>query len=218
MRQAEFERPACFGSYWPRSFRARRVTTRTLSNVDVEHVMPLLIDAFANDPGFRYIVPDEADWQRIARRYFALALRQTLRRGHGIVDRDGRAVSLWEAPAATYQPLDQLTQLLRLTLILGRNLGRALSVQRFTESYRPRRAHWYLTYIASDPAHRGRGYGSRVLAPMIDYSDRTLEPIYLECSNHDNLGFYLRHGFNIVAEVDLPGGRVWPMLRNPATR
>lgn len=178
--------------------------------------MPLLVDAFGSDPGFRYIVPDEADWERVARRYFALTLRQTLRRGYGLVEHGGRAVSLWEPPAPGTQPLGQITQLMRLAVILRRNLGRALSIQRFTEGFRPRRPHWYLAYIASAPTHQRKGFGGKVLAPMVELTDAERLPIYLECSNRENIGFYVRHGFNIIAEVDLPDGhRVWPMLREP---
>ena len=126
-------------------------------------------------------------------------------------------MSLWEPPLPSVSRVGELTQFMRLAMLLRRNLGRALNIQRFVEGFRPRRPHWYLTYIASAPEHQGQGFGSRVLEPMLELTDRARLPIYLECSNRDNVGFYVRHGFNIVAEVAIPetGHTIWPMLREP---
>ena len=41
---------------------------------------------------------------------------------------------------------------------------------------------------------------------------------YLESGNERNLSFYLRHGFEVAEEVQVPDGpRVWGMLRRPSS-
>lgn len=197
------------------------MSARPLSLLDLDTAMPLMVDAFGADPQFRYIVPDDAEWQQVAARYFRLALQRAVVHGHGLIEKSGHAVSLWEPPLSSQsgtRPFEQLAELMRLALILRRNLGRALSIQRFTAGFRPRRPHWHLSYLASAPGHQGKGYGTGVLQPMLDFTNASGQPIYLECSNRTNIGFYVRHGFNIVAEVKVsPNHCVWPMLREPAT-
>lgn len=193
------------------------MTVRTLTPEDLDAAAGLLARAFEGDPGFRRIVPGESDWQRIALPWFRAAIDDARASGQALVDAQLRSISLWEGPRDRRQPAPaNLLQLFKLGLILRRHLARALSIQRHTERYRPRRRHWYLTYIASDPAVRRHGLAGKVMTPVLDHASDMRLPVYLECSSRDNVGFYLRHGFNLVAEVPLQdGGTVWPMLREP---
>lgn len=51
---------------------------------------------------------------------------------------------------------------------------------------------------------------------MLDRCDRDGLPAYLESSNERNVPFYLRQGFEVTGEIELPGGpKVWPMWRTP---
>jgi ribosomal protein S18 acetylase RimI-like enzyme len=64
---------------------------------------------------------------------------------------------------------------------------------------------------------QGRGIGEQLLAPMLDHIDRLGCPSYLESSNPRNVSLYERHGFVVLAEVEMleDGPVVRPMLRPP---
>ena len=62
----------------------------------------------------------------------------------------------------------------------------------------------------------GTGIGSALIAPVLEQCDRQGVLVYLESSKEVNIGFYQRHGFEVVREVQVPGGPLlWPMLRTP---
>jgi hypothetical protein len=53
-----------------------------------------------------------------------------------------------------------------------------------------------------------------LLRQLLERSDRSGVPVYLESSNARNLSFYARHGFLALGTVPLPGGTagMTPML------
>jgi ribosomal protein S18 acetylase RimI-like enzyme len=83
------------------------------------------------------------------------------------------------------------------------------------EEYRPGDPYWELEMLAVDPACQGKGLGSTLLDHGLAICDRDRAPVYLESSNPANLSFYRRHGFDLLAEVQLPGTpKRFPMLRS----
>ncbi len=189
-------------------------TVREITQADFSELVPMMIRAFSEDPVIRYVVPDEREWSRIVVPYYRRVLQTAMLRGYGLTDAQVRGVSIWELPNHRVSLPVHFLELLGMTNILRRNLMRAIRIQSFTANYRPTRSHLYLTYIATDPAAHNRGIGSALLTPMLKLADRERLPIYLECSNHHNIAFYLEHGFNLVDEIRLPDGpSIWPMLR-----
>lgn len=61
---------------------------------------------------------------------------------------------------------------------------------------------WYIEVVAVDPAYQGMKLGSRILEHMIALCPPE-EPIYLECTDEANVGFYEKFGFKVVREVTL---------------
>ncbi|XOV88228.1 MAG: GNAT family N-acetyltransferase [Pseudomonadota bacterium] len=189
---------------------------RELHPGDIEPLKCLLVRAFEGDPAFRFMVSDSAAWVRFAGRYFELALRSAHHQGLAFTDRLRRGVALWESPGTRASLLGQFWQFCRLAHIYGNNFGNALAIQRVTRKYRPRRDHWYLSCLATDPGHRGRGVADALLAPMLALASQQQLPVFLDCLNRDNVPFYLSRGFSLVDEVTLANGlKVWPMIREP---
>ena len=75
--------------------------------------------------------------------------------------------------------------------------------------------HWYLMVLGVADAHRGKGFASRLLWPMLEYVDGLGLPCYLETHNHVNPPLYEHFGFRIVEEGRLPGSDKphWAMVR-----
>lgn len=76
---------------------------------------------------------------------------------------------------------------------------------------------WFLGTIGVDPAHQGKGLGRAVIEPGIMAAEKAGVPAYLETSTEANVRFYRRLGFEVTAEVELPGDgpRTWTMIRRP---
>ncbi|MCB1646779.1 MAG: GNAT family N-acetyltransferase [Pseudomonadales bacterium] len=177
----------------------------------------LLSRAFAQDPGLRWIIPDEEDWLQISKPYFRLLINRSLRKGLAQTSSDRSCVALWEPPQQTNSLATQLWHLLRVYLLLKGNLNRAVRLQARIDSYRPRFPVWYLAYLATDPDRQGEGLGGKILNPVLELADRSRQSIYLDCSNRENLSFYFGHGFRLLDEVTSPDGpTLWPMIREPA--
>lgn len=96
----------------------------------------------------------------------------------------------------------------------GRFAGAMAGIEPFHEQDVPR-PHWYLALIGVDPDHAGRGIGSALLEPVLEQADRDGIPCYLETAEEDNVGFYQRHGFEVVRHGRFPETTVdyWTMMR-----
>jgi ribosomal protein S18 acetylase RimI-like enzyme len=82
--------------------------------------------------------------------------------------------------------------------------------------YHPREPHWYLPLIGVDPAHRGKGHGSALLQHVLSQCDRDQAPAYLESTNPANIPLYERHGFRVLATIQVGSSPpLFPMLRAP---
>jgi GNAT superfamily N-acetyltransferase len=78
--------------------------------------------------------------------------------------------------------------------------------------------HWYLAVLGSDPSAQGNGFGSAVLAPVLERCDVDGVGAYLESSRERNIDFYARHGFRVTTPLGLPcGPMIWPMWRERRT-
>jgi ribosomal protein S18 acetylase RimI-like enzyme len=71
--------------------------------------------------------------------------------------------------------------------------------------------HWYLEFIGTSDSARGKGLGSALLEDGLSHG----VPTYLESSNPRNLGFYKRHGFQVVRELAMNAGPPqWTLWRD----
>ncbi|KAJ5949114.1 hypothetical protein N7454_000698 [Penicillium verhagenii] len=75
---------------------------------------------------------------------------------------------------------------------------------------------WYLEVIAVHPSLQARGIGGGVMRSILQHVGD--QPIYLECTRQENIGFYESFGFQVVEEVELLGGeqnlKFWAMVRS----
>jgi GNAT superfamily N-acetyltransferase len=84
------------------------------------------------------------------------------------------------------------------------------------EENHPVEPHHYLFLLGTRSEWQGRGLGSSLMAPVLPTCDRDRVPAYLEATSERNKQLYIRHGFEVTAEIALPGGpTMWPMWRSP---
>ena len=82
----------------------------------------------------------------------------------------------------------------------------------------PRGLYHYLWFLGVEPEHQGRGLGSELLRSFTAKADSEQQPCYLETDRERNVGFYQRHGFELLGESILAGmdTRMWFMQRAAA--
>lgn len=175
-------------------------------------VLDLFVAAFANDPFYRWMQPDDDAWPAFARAWFGFATELGLRADLSTVT--DHAVAIW-TPAG----FDAVTaeDVARGTAVLHEHLGdrgdEALAAVLASRAHEPAEPHATLMYIAVAPSHQGQGLGGQLIRPVLE----TLEtPAYLVSTNPANVPFYGRHGFEVIAEIAVPGGPTSRAMWRPA--
>ena len=189
----------------------------------LDEAAQVLALAFHLDPIAGYVLPDATRRHRVLRWMFQTHLRYGARYGVITTTTAVDGVAIWLPPGQTKPTLGRLvrTGALPAPLIFGwrafrRSTGFMAFAMAWHQHYAPM-PHWYLYYIGVTPTQQGHGIGSALLAPMLARADTEALPCYLETGVARNVGFYERHGFQVVANGTLPGEgpRLWAMLRIP---
>ena len=80
----------------------------------------------------------------------------------------------------------------------------------------PGEPHWLLDQLGVEPAAQGRGIGAAMIRHAITVADADRLPLFLETGVASNVALYRRFGFEVMTEVNAPGGgpRIWFMRRD----
>lgn len=176
-------------------------------------IAPLVL-AFATDPAVRWMYPDAHQYRTFfpqfvrafAGKAFPLGTAQAVEHFHG--------AALWLPPGVL--PEDE---------IVGPLLQETVSADRQEElfallgqmgAHHPAEPHWYLPLIGVDPRHQRRGLGSVLLEAMLSVCDRQGFAAHLEATSPENIPLYLRHGFEVRAEIQAGSSpSLFAMTRQP---
>lgn len=201
------------------------MTHRSAASVRVAHpdewrsLGRVLGAAFQDDPVWCWVCPDARRRGRYLGAAFAQVIRQRVHNGWAWTTEDQLGAAVWAAPGNwRTRPADSARMVLPMLRAIGLGgLGPRLGALSAIEAKHPSRPHWYLEILGADPALRGRGIGSALLAPMIERCDETGVPAYLESSKPENLPFYGRFGFEVTEELRLApdAPMMWGMWREP---
>lgn len=184
---------------------------------DLDLAATVLGRAFANDPGFEYVlgagdrVP-KLTW--IMRRFVDYALLES-----------GEVTALGDPPRGVLLTMDVPARFVLSTLGMIRvgmfaapvSLGPAALVRLMQMGARldgvharaMDRPHRYVFVIGVDPDHQGKGIGKALLGPKIASAER---PLYLETMLPINVKLYRSLGFEVFEESPgPPGPHAWCM-------
>jgi uncharacterized protein YhfF/GNAT superfamily N-acetyltransferase len=89
----------------------------------------------------------------------------------------------------------------------------------WTWSMLPDEPHWLLDQLAVEPDAQGRGIGGAMIRSALERAAADALPLFLEAAVPANLALYGRHGFEVFAQGDAPGGgpHVWFLRWDPRT-
>lgn len=111
-------------------------------------------------------------------------------------------------------PLEKLK--LVPSVVFGNPIATPLRVLRWTAEWArrdPTEPHWHLGPVAVDSHLRGQGVGGAMLADFCARMDDCRAFSYLETDKAENVWFYEKFGFTVVAEAKVLGAPNWFMSR-----
>jgi ribosomal protein S18 acetylase RimI-like enzyme len=198
------------------------IDIRPAQKGDVRDISRLLAEAFYDDPVMSWMLPDDRTRLKALTRAFAGLTRHHFlsRAGSEVGSRDGTvgAATLWDPPGRRKgSRLEELLMMPTMLWAFRSRVPASVAVMELMEKHHPEDPHWYLMVIGSDPSVRGAGFGRSLMRSRLDRCDAEGVPAYLENSNPRNESYYLRFGFEVTGEIELPDGgpSMWPMWRNP---
>jgi ribosomal protein S18 acetylase RimI-like enzyme len=191
----------------PHAVRARPATA-----ADLPALSTLLAAAFFDDPVFSWCYADGARRRQILPRWFEVVIAANLAHGEIYTTDEVIAGAVWVPPEA--EDDEQLGA--ALGEISGEYAQTLFEIFELMGQKHPHEPHHYLFLLATSSEWRSCGIGSALMRPVLEMCDRDAMPAYLEATSEGNKRLYLRHGFEVTGEINLPGGpTMWPMWREP---
>jgi GNAT superfamily N-acetyltransferase len=198
-----------------------RRSIRSAATGDLEAIVERLCEAYADDPFFRWMVPNEESWPAFAHDYFGLLEPRALRAEQTLVAGECDAVAIWTPPGFR---LLEAGDLMRLQRLLAEHLGDRTSLGLAgllaARGHEPEPEHVTLVLLAVRAGLQGLGIGGDLLEPTLQRLDEAGLGAYLVSTNPRNLGFYARAGFELRAAISTPDGAIstQAMWREPGER
>ena len=127
-----------------------------------------LTRAFAEEPIFKWVIPDPQHRARALEVMNSGPLRYGLRYGHVVQSHDGRAVAAWLPPGGGFTPLRLIRcgifgVRFRVGFHAARQFARANQILRRIRAAHVPEPHWYLMIVGVDPELQGRGLGTALV-------------------------------------------------------
>jgi ribosomal protein S18 acetylase RimI-like enzyme len=185
---------------------------------DAPAVSSVFAAAFADDPVFRWLAPDDDVRPAMNRRFFDLVVEILAAHDDTWTTAGVDGAATWVSYGREAMSEEQGVLFGERVAEIFRPFGdRVEQVVTAMEAAHPTEPHEYLWFLGVAPAAQGRGIGSSLLAPVLQRADRAGHPAYLEATSPRNRALYERHGFVAAAPIAAPGGPpLWPMWRPAA--
>ena len=187
---------------------------REATEEDHEAAAEALALAFADDPAWAHLIPDDGARAERLLAFFNAEIANLVPDWRQLwVTGDGSGAAIWAPPGRWRVPFSRT---LRASTAMARVFGARLPLATWTllriERHHPvSPSHWYLHYLGVEPRHQGRGLGGALMAPVLTPCDRQAVPAHLEASTERSRMLYERNGFGLTGTLNLPLGG--PLVR-----
>ncbi len=185
-------------------------TLATVEPAQIPRAAESLAQAFVEDAHTAGMLPPGRTFERL-RVLLRAQLLETLAAGpHAVAateDATGEVlgVALWQAPSTGPTRWSMAKNLPAYLRMLGRRFPDAVRTSATEARHRPRVPHWYLGYLGTRPAARGRGVGTALIRYGLDRAERADVGAYLESSSRANVDFYRTLGFVEMGRIPAAG-------------
>lgn len=175
-------------------------------------IVDLLTLAFSTDPAIRWMFPNAQQYLEAFPNFVRLFGGKAFETGSAYYIENFAAASLWLPPDVS--PDDDALMTLFKNTIHCDIRDEVFYIFEEAENYHPKEPHWYLPLIGADPAHQGKGYGSKLLSHALLSCDRDNKSAFLESSNPKNIPLYERFGFELLGTIQVGSSPpIFPMRR-----
>ena len=195
------------------------ITIRRLRNHELPVAALLLSRAMCDNPiDVRAFGGEAPRRRRSLERFYAPVLRGLCRRGEilgGFRDAELIALCAFAPPGHCQATLAEKVRILP-SVVLANQIGTAARILQWVGAWArrdPSEPHWHLGPVAVEPASQGQGVGHALVADFCTRVDECAGLAYLETDKRENVRFYRRFGFSVVAEAEVLGVRTWFMSR-----
>ncbi|MHA1197881.1 MAG: GNAT family N-acetyltransferase [Candidatus Heimdallarchaeaceae archaeon] len=199
-----------------------------LQKKDVEKATEVLTRAFHEDPLIQLIFPDPEERKRYSTVIWKFMIKDGINYGEVYSPTSKiEGVAKWLPPGREHMGI------WRTIRSGGLKMGVALAKQQDARKLSPRKIqeitdnilkihkelmkepHWYLANIGVDSEYQGKGYGSKLIKPMLIRIEKTKYPVFLETNFDGNVGLYEHLGFELVDETKIPETEItnWAMIK-----
>lgn len=171
---------------------------------DKAPIVAMLTDAFHDNQSVNYVVKQDRKRMERIRALMDYSFEMCWNWGQVFISEDKAAAALLLEPHRKQTNLKAIWLDLQLALKaigLGR-VARVLAREARIEAHHPKEPFLYLWFIGVAAEAQGQGIGSQLLGEVIQKSETSGYPLYLETSTERNLPLYQRHGFETYAEQD----------------
>jgi ribosomal protein S18 acetylase RimI-like enzyme len=196
-----------------------------LSKDQIGPASELLTRAFFQDSKLTCLLPDEDMRKERGRYLFEFELRYGMRYGRVYATSPRlEGVAVWlpsERSEITFWRAFRSGGMTLQKRLGKESMDRLLAFSAFVDRCHRKHApdpHCYLFFLGVDPAFQGKGFASRLLAPVLISLERKGIDCYLNTQNERNVPLYQHFGFRVVDREILPGTNIvhTGMLRRPA--
>jgi ribosomal protein S18 acetylase RimI-like enzyme len=164
---------------------------------DQASVIATIVSAFIADPVERWLFPEPLQYLTHFPTFVAAFGGQGFARQTVWMLGEFAAVALWIPPGAEADA-DKIVAALRENVSARQHADVFAVVEQMDQAH-PSYPHWYLPWLAADPAQQGAGLGGQLLKRCLEIVDADRLPAFLETPNPRTISFYERHGFEVTS-------------------
>lgn len=195
------------------------VHVRAMENADLASALEVIGKAFATQPNMLAV----SGGKPVSPKKLAFAFEGRFKNLPGrlfVAELDGRivgAMRMVEWPgcqASLSQTLKMMPSMLKSVGGLG-EVSRGMKLLDTWKRHDPKQPHWHLDPLGVTPELQGKGVGSRLMEAYCGIIDEKRMAAYHETDRLENVPFYERFGYTVVAEEEILGARNWFMRREP---
>ena len=201
---------------------------KKLNKKEIYKASTVLADAFQDDPLWNKLFEGEEDLEIRFRNFFEVPLRFCMKYGEVWSTSDEyEGVAAWVPGKLSYMTFWRMIQsgsiipAMKMGSKIGKTMQKAFaSVDTDRKSSMKGKNFIYLFVIGVSTKNQGRGFGGKLINPLLEHADKNGLYVYLETETEANVRLYERIGFKTIKKIDLPVFELpfWEMAREPKER
>jgi GNAT superfamily N-acetyltransferase len=172
---------------------------------DKDFIIDLLTGAFIDNLSVNYIVKQDRNKLKRIKALMEYSFETCFLFGDIYLTEDRSACALILFPQLKKTTLFTIWLDIRLifnAITLG-GIFKVLKRERQIKKLQPRQNMVYLWFIGVNPSKQHKGYGSFLIAEVLEIANNLNLPVFLETSTLKNLPWYEHFGFEVYDKLDL---------------